>query len=98
MLTIGTKITEITPSRGVAADIGATVTVLVCSRMGLPISTTHTLVGAIIGVGLARGVTAIDSKVIRTIFVSWFATLPIVALLTMAFYLIAVYVIQPILG
>ena len=55
MRLVGTKVTEITPSRGVAADLSGMITVLACSRMGLPISTTHTLVGAIIGVGLARG-------------------------------------------
>ena len=87
MTTIGTKITEITPSRGVAADIGATVTVLTCSQMGLPVSTTHTLVGAIVGVGMARGITSIDRRVIASIMFSWVTTLPIVAVLTMLFYL-----------
>ncbi len=89
MHTIGTKITEISPSRGVAADIGTTITVLTCSQMGLPISTTHTLVGAIIGVGLARGITAINIKTVRTVFTSWIITLPVVAGLTMVFYIIA---------
>lgn len=86
---VGTKITEITPSRGVAADLGATVTVLVCSRMGLPVSTTHTLVGAILGVGLARGIPAINMKVVRQIFGSWIATIPITAGLTVLFYSLA---------
>jgi PiT family inorganic phosphate transporter len=89
MLTVGSKITDITPSRGVAADLGATITVLTCSNLGLPISTTHTLVGAIIGVGLARGITSINRQTIGQIFFSWMATLPVVALLTMIFYAFA---------
>ncbi len=88
MRVVGTKVTEITPSRGVAADLGTTVTVLSCSKMGLPISTTHTLVGAIIGIGLARGITAINRKTIKSIFTSWLATVPIAAGLTILFYLI----------
>ena len=92
MRTVGSDITEIRPSRGVAADMGAMVTVLVCSHMGLPISTTHTLVGAIIGVGLARGLSAINIATVRTIFTSWIITLPVVAVMTMVFYLIATFI------
>ncbi len=88
MRVMGEKVTEITPSRGVAADLAGMTTVLVCSRMGLPISTTHTLVGAIIGVGMARGITAIDRNVVRSIFVSWLVTVPIAAVLTVVIYLI----------
>ncbi|MHC4337925.1 MAG: inorganic phosphate transporter [Planctomycetota bacterium] len=87
MRVVGTKVTEITPSRGVAADIAGMVTVLACSKMGLPISTTHILVGAIIGVGLARGITAVDRKVVGSIFTSWMATVPVAAGLTIVFYL-----------
>ncbi len=86
---VGNNITEITPSRGVAADIGATVTVLTCSQMGLPISTTHTLVGAILGVGLARGFPAINIKVVTKIFGSWIATIPITAGLAVLLYCLA---------
>jgi PiT family inorganic phosphate transporter len=89
MRLVGTKVTEITPSRGVAADLSGMITVLAFSKMGLPVSTTHTLVGAIIGVGLARGITAIDRKIVGSIFVSWLATVPIAATLTIVFYLIA---------
>ena len=89
MRLVGTKVTEITPSRGVAADLSGMITVLAFSKMGLPVSTTHTLVGAIIGVGLARGITAIDRKIVGSIFVSWLATVPIAAALTIVFYLIA---------
>lgn len=88
MRVVGTKVTEITPSRGIAANIAGMATVLTCSKMGLPISTTHILVGAIIGVGLARGITAIDRKVVGSIFTSWMATIPIAAALTILFYLI----------
>jgi PiT family inorganic phosphate transporter len=88
MRLVGTKVTEITPSRGVAADIAGMVIVLTFSKMKMPISTTHTIVGAIIGVGLARGITAIDRKVVLSIFTSWLATVPIAAGLTVLFYLI----------
>jgi PiT family inorganic phosphate transporter len=64
-------------------------TVLVCSKLGLPISTTHTLVGAIIGVGLARGITAVNRKTVIQIFSSWIATVPIAAVLTIVLYLLA---------
>jgi len=89
MRLVGTKVTKITPSRGVAADLSTMVTVLTCSRLGLPISTTHTLIGAIIGVGLARGITAINRKVVASIFTSWIVTIPVSAGLTVLFYLIA---------
>lgn len=89
MRLVGTKVTEITPSRGVAASLGGMTTVLVCSKMGLPVSTTHTLIGAILGVGLARGITAINRKIVGSIFTSWLATIPVAAGLTVLFYLIA---------
>ncbi|MHC4193558.1 MAG: inorganic phosphate transporter [Planctomycetota bacterium] len=92
MRLVGTKVTEITPSRGVAADIAGMVIVLTFSKMKMPISTTHTIVGAIIGVGLARGITAIDRKVVLSIFTSWLATVPIAAALTVLFYLIGKWV------
>ena len=88
MQTVGTKITEITPSRGVAADVAATVTVLVCTRMSLPVSTTHTLVGAIMGIGLARGLSGINVAVARKIFSSWVITVPAAALLSMILFVL----------
>jgi PiT family inorganic phosphate transporter len=88
MRLLGTKVTEITPSRGIAAAMAGMATVLTCSKMGLPISTTHTMVGAILGVGLARGITAVNRRVVGSIFTSWFATIPIAAGLTALFYLI----------
>ena len=78
---VGKKITEITPTRGFSAEFATATTVLVCSRMGLPISTTFVLVGAVMGVGLARGFAAIDLKVVRKIFTSWVVTIPVSALL-----------------
>ena len=74
--TVGSRITELTPSRGFAATLAAAATVVLASYTGLPISTTHTLVGAVLGVGLARGGEAVDLSVVRNIFVSWIVTLP----------------------
>ena len=87
MRLVGTKVTEITPSRGVAANLAGMMTVLTCSKMGLPVSTTHTMIGAILGVGLARGFTAINRKIVKSIFTSWLGTVPIAAGLTVLFYL-----------
>jgi PiT family inorganic phosphate transporter len=85
--TIGTKITELTPSRGFAAELAAACTVVFASGTGLPISTTHTLVGAVLGVGLARGgVAAIDVRMMRSIVVSWVVTLPFAGLAAVVFY------------
>lgn len=86
MATIGKGITEITPQNGFAAQFAAATTVLVCSQLGLPISTTHTLVGSIIGVGMARGVQALNLRVIRNIISSWFFTLPFAAGATMLIF------------
>ncbi|MEE8260661.1 MAG: inorganic phosphate transporter [Nitrospinaceae bacterium] len=86
METVGKKITEITPSRGFSAEFAAATVVLACSKMGLPISTTHTLVGSVIGVGLARGLASLNLGIIKKIVVSWFATIPFTAVLAMLFY------------
>ncbi len=86
MATIGKKITELTPSRGFAAELGAASTVVLASSTGLPISTTHTLVGAVLGVGLARGIGALNLRVISTIFMSWVITLPAGAALAIIFF------------
>ena len=86
METVGKKITEITPSRGFSAEFAAATVVLICSKMGLPISTTHTLVGSVIGVGLARGLASLNLAIIKKIVVSWFATIPFTAVLAMLFY------------
>ncbi|GAA6137814.1 inorganic phosphate transporter [Arenicella sp. 4NH20-0111] len=88
MATIGRKITELTPSRGFAAELGAATTVVFASTWGLPISTTHTLVGAVLGVGLARGIGALNLKVVGNIFMSWVVTLPAGASLSIIFFFI----------
>ncbi|HAK38390.1 MAG TPA: phosphate permease [Nitrospina sp.] len=82
METIGNKITEITPSRGFCATFGAATVVLVCSKMGLPVSTTHTLVGSVIGVGFARGLPTLNLGIIQEIVTSWLATVPFTAVLS----------------
>jgi len=74
--TIGKKITELTPSRGFSAEFGAALTIVFASRLGLPVSTTHTLVGAVLGVGLARGIEALNLNTTRDIFISWIVTVP----------------------
>ena len=86
MATVGKRITELTPSRGFAAELGAASTVVIASASGLPISTTHTLVGAVLGVGLARGIAALNLRVISTIFASWLITLPAGAGLAIVFF------------
>ncbi|WP_457570860.1 inorganic phosphate transporter [Desulfovulcanus sp.] len=80
MATVGEKITTLTNTRGFAVDFGAASTVLAASNLGLPVSTTHAAVGAVVGVGLARGFTAVDFKVLGRIVVYWLLTVPIAAL------------------
>lgn len=84
--TIGTHITELTPSSGFAAELAAATTVVIASGLSLPVSTTHTLVGGVLGVGLARGIAALNLRVVGTIFVSWAVTLPAGAILAIIFF------------
>ena len=86
--TVGEKITHLTPSRGFAAELAAATTIVIASGTGMPISTTHTLVGAVLGVGLARGIDAIDLRVVARIFVSWVVTIPAGAFLAIVFFFI----------
>ena len=86
METVGKKITELTPSRGFAAELGAATTIVLASRLGIPVSTTHVLVGSVLGVGLARGIGALDLRVVGRILVSWVMTLPIAAILSVFFF------------
>ncbi len=86
--TVGNGITDLTPSRGFAATLATAGTVVLASGTGLPISTTHTLVGAVLGVGIARGIAALNLRVVRNIFVSWIITLPAGAILAIIFFYI----------
>jgi PiT family inorganic phosphate transporter len=85
--TVGEKITQLTPSRGFAAELAAATTIVIASGTGLPISTTHTLVGAVLGVGLARGIEAIDLRVVARVMISWVITIPAGAALAILFFL-----------
>ncbi len=86
--TVGKRITELTPSRGFCAEFAAAITILFASTMGLPLSTTHTLVGAVLGVGLARGLGALNLRTMRDIVAGWAITIPAGAILSIVFYLI----------
>ena len=86
MLTVGEKITELTPSRGFSAELAAASTVVLASFTGLPVSTTHTLVGAVLGVGFARGIAALNLRVVGNIFMSWVVTLPVGGFLAIVFF------------
>jgi PiT family inorganic phosphate transporter len=86
--TIGKQITEMTPTRGFSAEFGAATTVLVASSLGLPISTTHTLVGGVIGVGFAQGIGALNLRVVRNIVTSWLATVPAAAATAAVIFLV----------
>ncbi len=88
MATIGRQITELTPSRGFAAEFAAASTIVLASKLGMPVSTTHTLVGSVVGVGLARSMGALNFGVLRGIVASWFITVPFAALLSAVFYLV----------
>jgi PiT family inorganic phosphate transporter len=86
METVGKKITELTPSRGFAAELGAASTIVLASRLGIPVSTTHVLVGSVLGVGLARGIGVLDLRVVGRILVSWAVTVPVAAILSVFFF------------
>jgi inorganic phosphate transporter, PiT family len=92
--TVGESITELTPSRGFAAQLATASTVVIASGFGLPISTTQTLVGAVLGVGIARGIGALNLAVIRNIFISWIITLPAGAIFAIIYF----YILKAILG
>jgi inorganic phosphate transporter, PiT family len=86
MDTIGKNITEITPIRGFCAQFGGATTILICSRLGFPVSTTHVLVGSVVGVGIMRGMGALDLRILKNIGLSWIVTLPFTILLSMFLY------------
>lgn len=88
--TIGKKITELTPTRGFSAEFGAAITILFASKLGMPISTTHCIVGAVLGVGLAKGISALNLRTLRDIALSWIITIPSAAILSIIlFYIIS---------
>jgi inorganic phosphate transporter, PiT family len=92
--TVGSGITDLTPSRGFCCNLAASTTVVIASGTGLPISTTHTLVGAVLGVGFARGISALNLRMIGSIFMSWIITLPAGAILAIIFF----YILKTIFG
>jgi inorganic phosphate transporter, PiT family len=94
MVTIGKKITELTPSRGFSAEFATAITIVLASKLGIPVSTTHTLVGGVLGVGFARGIKALNLKVIMNIVISWLITIPVGALGAIIFY----YILKAIFG
>ena len=85
MKTIGEKIVKLTPSKGFAAQLAAALTVVLASQLDMPVSTTHTLVGAVIGIGLVEGISTINVRSVNSIFLSWIITLPAGALLSIIF-------------
>lgn len=84
--TIGKKITELTPTRGFSAEFGAALTILIASKCGLPVSTTHCIVGAVLGIGLAKGISALNLRMIKDIILSWVITIPSSALSCIILY------------
>ncbi|MBT8441159.1 MAG: inorganic phosphate transporter [Gammaproteobacteria bacterium] len=92
--TVGARITDLTPTRGFSAELAAASTIVLASGTGIPVSTTHTLVGAVLGVGMARGISAINLGVVGKIFVSWVVTIPAGAILTIIFF----YLLRFLLG
>ena len=91
--TVGFSITELTNTRGYSIDFSVATTVLVFSKLGMPISTTHTVVGAVVGVGLARGLGAVDLRVLKNIVVSWMITIPLAIGLSIALYMGMAYLL-----
>ncbi|SMN02657.1 Probable low-affinity inorganic phosphate transporter [uncultured Candidatus Thioglobus sp.] len=88
MKTIGSRITPLTPTKGFCATLAAAATIVIASRTGLPVSTTQIAVGGVIGVGMARGIAAIDLRVVGGIFVSWLITLPVGGILAALIFFI----------
>jgi PiT family inorganic phosphate transporter len=86
METIGTKITTLTNTRGFSVDFAAATTVLVASKMGLPVSTTHAAVGGVLGVGLARGIEAVNFSIVFRIMLYWVLTVPVAAVTSMVIF------------
>jgi PiT family inorganic phosphate transporter len=92
--TVGKRITDLTPSRGFSAEFSAAITIVLASKLGIPISTTHTLVGAVLGVGLARGLAALNLRTVRDIVISWVVTIPVGAALTILLFYIVRWIFE----
>jgi PiT family inorganic phosphate transporter len=88
MTTIGTKITTLTNTRGFCVDFSAATTVLLASKMGLPVSTTHAAVGGVLGVGLARGIDAVNFRIVLQIMLYWVLTVPAAAITSMILFVV----------
>lgn len=93
IITVGSNITDLTPSRAFAATLAAATTVIVSTSTGIPVSATQTLVGGVLGVGLARGIGALNIRVVSNILLSWFITIPATAALNIAFFYLFMYVV-----
>ncbi len=96
--TIGRKITELTPTRGFSAEFGAATTILLASKLGLPVSTTHCIVGAVLGVGLAKGISALNLRMLRDIALSWIVTIPSSAIVCILFFYIIRAIFSPLIS
>jgi PiT family inorganic phosphate transporter len=94
METLGTKITHLSNSRGFCVEFGAATTVLIASKLGLPVSTTHAAVGGVLGVGIARGMEALNLRLVYEIVFYWLLTLPAAALTCMGIYKILQFILQ----
>jgi len=87
MRTVAWRITELTNTRGFTIDFSAATSILIASKLGMPVSTTHAVIGAVVGVGLARGLEAVNLSIVRKIVMSWLITVPVAALTTIPIYL-----------
>jgi inorganic phosphate transporter, PiT family len=87
--TMGSKITRLNPMQGFCAELGGAVTLFLATALGIPVSTTHTITGAIVGVGAARRASAVRWNVAGSIVIAWILTLPAAALVGAIFYLLA---------
>ena len=86
--TMGSRITRLTPQQGFCAETGGAITLFTATSLGIPVSTTHTITGCIVGVGAARRASAVRWGVASRIVVAWFVTIPACAAMSALFYLL----------